>query len=337
MDPLGELIGQLAREAVGLLPGHTAVRLAGDPATDEQPETDSRFYDELRRSFEKMPDLFAAGADLAYLGGEESTDGKDTGRPTTDDADLRAWWELEFERLVLLGETVGADVVAARAQRLVEREASTQLSAAHTAGVTAAAARKGWVLVFVPERDACLVCTSYAGAIVEPGGSFAAVRNFTAGELGEVMCPAHPWCRCSAKAMSRRDAVRFADPLEREAERSVLRFDALPSESDRARTEAARRLIDSGTRLAKTVVSRSAAGVKRRDKVSAKREADRIKARDKRRAVAARAKAARARKRAPLLKRKQALEQELRRLRQREKLLKRKQALERKIERLRTT
>lgn len=318
MDAVDTLIRQLASEAVDLLPGRTAVRLAGDPPTDERPEVGGRFYDELARAFAALPALFADAADLAYLEGEESTDGRDTGRPTDEDADRAAWWAAEHKRLVLLGESVGAEVVAARAQRLVEREASTQLTAAHTAGVTAAAERKGWVLVLVPERDACLLCASYAGSIVEPGGMFAAVRNFTdSDELGEVECPVHHWCRCSAQAMPAADAVRFAAPLHREAERSVLRFDALPSEGDRARTEAARRLIDAGTMLAKTVVARSAAEVKRRDRAAAKREADRIKARDKRRRIAARAKATRARKRVPLVARKRALEKEIRRLRKR--------------------
>jgi hypothetical protein len=147
---------------------------------------------------------------------------------------------------------------------------------------------------------------------------FGAVRNFTShDELAEVSCPVHPWCRCHVKAMPLAEAETFADPLRREAERSVLRFESLPSESDRARTEAARRLIEQGSRLAKTVLSRSATEIRKRDRSAAKKEADRIKARDKRRKAAARAKAQRARTRAPLLKKKRALEQELRRLRRR--------------------
>lgn len=313
------LIAQLAREATELLPGNTPVRLAGQPATDATPRPGPHFLVELARAFEELPDLFATARGLAYLQGQEETDGGSEPMPDDQDEALREWWRAEHAKLVLLAETpgVGSDVVAARAQRLVEREASTQLSAARTDGVTLAARRLGWVLVLVPERDACLVCTSYAGSVVEPGGLFAAVRDFTAGTLAEdgVSVPVHSWCRCDVRAVAPEDADSVADPLHREAERSVLRFDALPSESDRARTEAAKRLIDSGTRLAKTVIQRSAVAIRRRDKAAAKVVADRVKARAKAAKARARERARLRKKRAPLLKRKRALEQELRRLR----------------------
>jgi len=319
VNPVDRLIAQLAQEATDLLPGNTPVRLAGEPATGDEPRVGPDFREELEQAFRELPALFATARDLAYLQGQEDTDGGSEPRPTEDDAELRTWWQVEHAKLVLLLETDGItpDVVAARAQRLVEREASTQLSAAHTEGVSAAAERLGWVLVLVPEVDACLVCTSYAGSIVEPGGRFHAVRNFTDGELAEdgVTCPVHPWCRCHVRAVARTDAESVAAPLHREAERSVLRFDALPSESDRARTEAARRLIEQGTDLAKTVVARSVAAVKRRDKAAAKVAADKQKARDRAAKAKARERARLKRKRAPLLKRKRALEQELRRLR----------------------
>lgn len=323
MDDVDALILQLAREATELLPGNTPVRLAGDPPTNDAPRVGPDFYDELARAFEQLPDLFATARGLAYLQGQEETDGGSDPMPEDDAAERRRWWQAEHEKLVLLGQTDGItpDVVAARAQRLVEREASTQLSAAHADGVAVAAERLGWVLVLVPERDACLVCTSYAGSVVEPGGRFTAVRNFAAGPLAEggVGVPVHPWCRCSVRAVAPEDADTVADPLRREAERSILRFDALPSESDRARTEAARRLLDEGSRLAKTVLQRSATQVRKRDKAAAKVAADRVKARTKTTKARARERARLRKKRAPLIKRKRALEQELRRLRRQQR------------------
>lgn len=241
-----------------------AVQLDADEVTEQ-----------LELLFARLPGLFAVYRARAWAAGWSDVTGDDVGEEAGADsadalADLARWWEQQHGELVALADTEGIthDVVAARARSLVEREVATQLVAEHGAAVLDAAASQGRETVFQPERDACLRCTSYAGAVCEPGqDGYLPVRNFTAGDLPDrrVTVPLHPRCRCDQVVVAsdaERDARRTA--LVREAERSILRFDGLPSESDRARTEAAERLLAGGTQLAKTVVERSARAVRRR-------------------------------------------------------------------------
>ena len=282
-DPIDELIRALTELVVGALPGHGPVRLAGDaskPAGIRVLETDDEaFMAALRSAFEDIPTLFETARQQAYDQGWD-----DVGDPVPEDeqgyaeaerAELEAYWAGQLDVLETLAEVDGITTqdVAARAQRIVEREASTQLSVAHSDGLGAAAEQSSedWVFVLVPERDACLRCTSYAGSVCEPTGLFAVVRAFEDGLTDEVRVPVHPWCRCQKRLVHRDDAESNAAPLRREAERSVARFDALPSESDRARTDAAKRLLDQGSQLPKTVLERAGRGVRKREKTELKR------------------------------------------------------------------
>lgn len=277
-DAIDRLIRSLVELILGALPGSGPVRLAGDSSRpsgirvlDTAPEA---FRDAMRETWAEIPGLFEQARQEAYDQGWDDVPEVDP--PSEQDyaaaerAELEQYWAQQLTQLETLLDTDGVDeeVVAARAQRIVEREASTQLSAAHSDGLADAAqeAPEDWVFVLVPERDACLRCTSYAGSICEPAGLFAPVRAFESGIEAEVRVPVHPWCRCTKKLVHRDDADRAADPLRREAERSVARFDALPSESDRARTRAARLLIEQGSRLPKTVLQRAGREVRRREK-----------------------------------------------------------------------
>jgi hypothetical protein len=277
-DPVDDLIRALVALVIGALPGRGPVRLAGDASQpagirvlDTEPEA---FRTALREAWADIPEVFELARQQAYDQGWD--DVPDVEPPSEQDyaaaeaAELESYWKDQLTQLETLLDTEGIteDVVAAKAQRIVEREASTQLSVAHSDGLTDAAeeAPQDWVFVLVPERDACLRCTSYAGSVCEPAGLFSVVRAFQDSVEPEVRVPVHPWCRCQKKLVHRDDAERVADPLRREAERSVARFDALPSESDRARTEAAQRLIDQGSRLPKTVIARSAREVRKRSK-----------------------------------------------------------------------
>lgn len=281
-DAVDELIRALVELITGALPGNGPVRLAGDASKpagirvlDTEPE---EFRAALRDAWAEIPDLFETARQQAYDQGWD--DVPDVDPPSEQDyaaaerAELEQYWREQLTRLETLLDTedITEDVVAAKAQRLIEQEASTQLSTAHSDGLTdaAEASSDDWVFVLVPERDACLRCTSYAGSICEPAGLFSVVRSFQDSVAAEVRVPVHPWCRCTKKLVHRDDAETVADPLRREAERSVARFDALPSESDRARTEAARRLVEQGSRLPKTVLERAARQVRKRDKIRAR-------------------------------------------------------------------
>lgn len=284
-DPVDALIRALTELVVGALPGRGPVRLAGDaskPAGIRVLETDDEaFREALRTAFADIPTVFETARQQAYDQAWE--DVGDHEPPTAEDyaaaerAELEDYWRGQLLQLETLLDTEGIDteVVAARAQRIVEREASTQVSKAHSEGLddAALASDTDWVFVLVPERDACLRCTSYAGSVCEPGGEFGVVRAFEQGLADVVVVPVHPWCRCGKRLVHRDDVETVAAPLRREAERSVARFDSLPSESDKARTEAAKRMLEQGSSLPKTVLERSARGVRKREKTEDKRAA----------------------------------------------------------------
>lgn len=278
MTTTDDLILGLLGRVVPKLPTQYPPTLAGQErkAPDRAP-TDLSVRDfraALKTAFRAAPLEFEKARNRAYRAGVQESGGTAAVQHYRDRKALKKWWNAELAKLVTMLDQgiLDQQTLALRAQRIMEREASTQLSRAHGEGVRAEADRKGLHRILEPERDACLICTSYAGAIAEPGGSFEVIRNFTGkpdDELpaGGVEVPVHPWCRCETRAVDLDDALVIAEPLWREAERSVLRFDALPSESDRARTEAAARLLKTGTALPKTVLQRSAREVKRRQKL----------------------------------------------------------------------
>lgn len=278
MTTTDDLILGLLGRVVPKLPVQYPPTLAGQErkVPDRAPQQLSvrDFRAALKTAFHAAPLEFEKARNRAYRAGVAESGGTAPVQHYRDRRALKKWWNAELAKLVTMLDQgiLDQQTLALRAQRILEREASTQLSRAHGEGVRAEADRKGLHRILVPERDACLVCTSYAGAIAEPGGSFEVIRNFTSGtdeELpsGGVEVPVHPWCRCETRAVDLDDALTMAEPLWREAERSVLRFDALPSESDRARTEAAARLLKAGTALPKTVLQRSEREVKRRRKL----------------------------------------------------------------------
>lgn len=279
MTTTDDLIQSLLDTVVTKLPGHyppTVAAVEGKDRTPSAPPPDARsFRAGLVATYRAAPLEFEKARNKAYRLGVEDSGGRGVQQHYRDRKALRKWWRAELEKLLILldQDILDQDTVTLRAQRLLEREAVTQVSRAHAEGVRAEADRQGLHRILVPERDACLICTSYAGAIAEPGKSFDVIRNFTAKPDDElpadgVEVPLHPWCRCDTRAVDLDDALVMAEPLWREAERSVLRFDALPSESDRARTEAADRLLKAGTALPKTVLERSAREVKRRRKAA---------------------------------------------------------------------
>jgi hypothetical protein len=115
-------------------------------------------------------------------------------------------------------------------------------------------------VIWVAERDACVVCLAYAGQISTdgrwPGGrSFDPKRTVHKGKPFEGP-PAHPHCRCDVQKVASVEAGRFlARALEREAQRSIAKGWALPSEADSAsRRRALARLLSGPNLLPKSVV-----------------------------------------------------------------------------------
>jgi hypothetical protein len=158
--------------------------------------------------------------------------------------------------------------LAGRAAARAEANARWVVNRSVAAGTQHAAGQLGLQAVWRAERNACLRCTSYAGA-VNTGGGFLPVRNYTDRPLDLITRPpAHPSCRCQLCLWS--PAWRGPGPgddlpaaLAREARRSVVKGWSLPSESEAARLRAARRLLESGAGLPKTVVAEGRTAVRR--------------------------------------------------------------------------
>lgn len=139
---------------------------------------------------------------------------------------------------------------------------SDLLVAEHTAAQEAkASAARNEVLIFQPERDACVRCLKYAGRFRSPGETFQGGLSFDpdapkpdkkdriAGP------PIHPHCRCNLEVIPAEAAVSNAKALQREAERSVLKGWALDNEGNAVRRRAAQALLDSNVIAPKTVLT----------------------------------------------------------------------------------
>lgn len=135
---------------------------------------------------------------------------------------------------------------------------SDTLVAEHTAKQVAACGSDE-VLIWQPERDACVRCLKYAGQYRTAAGEFKAGQSFDPsaprpeGTLPGP--PLHPNCRCELEIIPQSSAPDNAKALQREAQRSVLKGWALASESDAVRTRAAQALLNSNVVAPKSVIS----------------------------------------------------------------------------------
>jgi len=105
--------------------------------------------------------------------------------------------------------------------------------------------KMGETLVFIPERDACVHCTRYAGLRSTKTG-FPAGLTFGSKPLKSDSAtiahpPLHPHCRCTVEPGI---TDEYADALKREAVRSILRGTKMESESEKVRIAAAKKLLD---------------------------------------------------------------------------------------------
>lgn len=131
-------------------------------------------------------------------------------------------------------------------------------------------------LLWVAERNACVVCLALAGHIADPStglgfDEFATYGPYPAPTVWPpgmplMRPPRHPHCRCQVCVWVGQNTGfgSLPESLRREAARSILKGWSLPSESNRVRLEAARQLLAAGGRgLPRTVQERSAADVAR--------------------------------------------------------------------------
>lgn len=121
------------------------------------------------------------------------------------------------------------------------------------------------VSVWRAERDACVHCLAYQGHIDDgkgyPEGLTFGSKPLDTGKVAKP--PLHPNCRCT-QSLVHKDVVQpLAKSLKREAKRSVLRGWSRPSESEKTRLDAAKRLVQSGNTLPKSVNQYAEAAIKR--------------------------------------------------------------------------
>jgi len=130
----------------------------------------------------------------------------------------------------------------------------------HTSNAVARdeAIRRGALLLWIAERDACVVCLALAGhtANVLEGEGFDEFATFGPHRPPEPWPPGrgltgpprHPHCRCQTVVYFGVQAGQpdYAAVLRREAIRSILRGYSRPSESHRTRLVAAERALRSG-------------------------------------------------------------------------------------------
>lgn len=117
-------------------------------------------------------------------------------------------------------------------------------------------------MVWVAERDACVRCLAHAGHVVQVGEKFPAGLSFGPYTYDDAVKtpPLHPHCRCHLEVLN---DPTYAEALQREARRSVLRGYSLESESMTVRVKAAKKLLDNGVDAPKTVQAYAGAAVKR--------------------------------------------------------------------------
>lgn len=117
----------------------------------------------------------------------------------------------------------------------------------------------GQKLVWVAERDACVVCLALSGDVVDPmqGESFDEFATFGSSMPPSVWPPGmpligpprHPHCRCMVQTWKGSLVPGFLswpERLKHEALRSIARGFSLPSESQAARLRAAERILRDG-------------------------------------------------------------------------------------------
>lgn len=167
------------------------------------------------------------------------------------------------------GSFTAVTKTAAPAQQAVNEVGRTARTVTNTAlndGITQVAEHLDMRRVWIAERDACVHCLALSGRVVRVGHEFPTDATFGEKPLswvpigtGLVGPPRHPNCRCRCSPWSGDEHAPHAYPLalRREAERSVLKGWARPSESESVRRNAADRLL---SRIGMDKGSRSPSG-----------------------------------------------------------------------------
>lgn len=176
-------------------------------------------------------------------------------------AEQAALVNLRDAALLLSREGADPRTALAVAGRSVTSLASSASLAVNGAANTAPydlAVRNGLRLLWIAERDACVVCGALSGHLSDPGigegfdetatfGPYPAPEVWPPG-MPLIRPPRHIHCRCQIVVWegSRPGEQTLPDRLQHEARRSILKGWSRPSESQRVRLKAAARLLARG-------------------------------------------------------------------------------------------
>lgn len=164
-----------------------------------------------------------------------------------------------LERSTTAPQIAAAIRIAGGAVESVGTGAEYAVNAAANSAPRRIAIARGQQLVWVAERDACVVCLALSGDVIDPfeGESFDETATFGVMSPPAVWPPGmplsspprHPHCRCIVQVWDGSVVPGFLSwpqRLKHEALRSVARGWSLPSESRNARLHAAARILRDG-------------------------------------------------------------------------------------------
>jgi len=160
---------------------------------------------------------------------------------------------------------------AGKIQSRIENAVQWHLLNANQQAVTETARRRGLDVIWVSERDACVVCLKLNGDVVSPGDTFDV--NATYGALAAVPAvwpnaavlkhpPRHNHCRCRCELHDSETGGGLVRALKRESDRSIVYGWRTDSESGQARRSAAEKLLRKGVKLPESVKHRGEIAIK---------------------------------------------------------------------------
>jgi hypothetical protein len=160
---------------------------------------------------------------------------------------------------------------AAKIEQRVEAAVAWHLLYANQQAVTDTARRRKLDLIWVSERDACVVCLALNGDVVSPGESFDVTATY--GDADKVPAvwpdaehcphpPRHNRCRCRCELHDSVTGAGLVTALKRESDRAIVYGWRTDSESGESRRRAADKLLRTGVKLPESVKHRGEIQIK---------------------------------------------------------------------------
>jgi hypothetical protein len=160
---------------------------------------------------------------------------------------------------------------AAKIEQRVEAAVQWHLLYANQQAVSDTARRRKLEMIWISERDACVVCLALNGDVVAPGDSFDVAATY--GDVAKVPDvwpdaellphpPRHNRCRCRCEIHDSATGHGLVAALKRESDRAVVYGWRTDSESGESRRRAADKLLRAGVKLPESVKHRGEIRIK---------------------------------------------------------------------------